>query len=377
MSLKILHIIRAPIGGLFRHVRDLSLEQAKSGHQIGLFAADLPNNDYVNQLFEQVTPHLSLGCLRQSISRLPSFNDKNNMRDIKSFILEHEIDVVHGHGAKGGAYARLLSKNHGSDSLKNTRFFYTPHGGVLHYNPKSPIGFVFLKTEKYFQKYTDGIIFESQSSKNLYEQKIDKLSKPSKVIYNGLVASEFNPIKPNNNAADFLYIGELRKLKGVDCLINAFAKLSRAQAAKTHKKLKLIIVGYGPEEQEFKDMVAKAGIYDLVQFLPPMPARDAFKLAKVQVMPSRAEGLPYMILETIAAKMPLIASNVGGIPEIYGPNQHLLFDHQNIEMLYQFMQNVVEKKSEHIDQVDSLYDYVKQHFNAPKMAQQITQFYQL
>ncbi len=49
-----------------------------------------------------------------------------------------------------------------------------------------------------------------------------------------------------------------------------------------------------------------------------MPARDAFRLARAVVVPSRAESMPYVVLEAIAAGLPLIATRVGGIPEILG-----------------------------------------------------------
>lgn len=366
--MKILHILRAPIGGLFRHVRDLAQQQTIAGHQVGLITATPADNDYVKELFSDIAPHFSLGIHHLSISRLPGFSDYQNVQAIKNIVTKDDVDVIHGHGAKGGAYARLAKKQLGNTS--QAKVFYTMHGGTLHYSPSSPIGYTFLKLEKYLQKYTDGFVFESENSRRLFEQKIDKLKKPFQTIYNGLTQSEFYQVKPNADAADFLYIGELRILKGVDLLINAFAKLCAS-----HKNIKLIIVGYGPEEELFKSMVAKAGIYNHVTFLPPTPAAEAFQLAKVQVMPSRAEGLPYMILETIAAKMPLIASDVGGIPEIYGQHSDLLFQSENEDQLFEQMQNTLGDASEHIAKVDILQKFVKQNFNVEKMSQDITSFY--
>lgn len=55
-----------------------------------------------------------------------------------------------------------------------------------------------------------------------------------------------------------------------------------------------------------------------------MPARKAFALGRIVVVPSRKESLPYIILEIAAAGKPLIATNVGGIPEIFGPQSDLL-----------------------------------------------------
>jgi glycosyltransferase involved in cell wall biosynthesis len=51
--------------------------------------------------------------------------------------------------------------------------------------------------------------------------------------------------------------------------------------------------------------------------MPPMPARQAFALARAIVVPSRAEAMPYIVLEALAAGMPMIATSVGGIPEIF------------------------------------------------------------
>lgn len=366
--MKILHILRAPIGGLFRHVRDLAEQQVNDGHQVGFVTAIPPDTDYVKQLFADIEPKLSLGIQKLNISRLPSFSDYQNIQNIKDIVINNDIDIIHGHGAKGGAYARLIKKQLPAETT--VKAFYTLHGGTLHYSPTSPVGFVFLKLEKYLQQYTDGFIFESENSRKIFEQKIAKLEKPFKTVHNGLSKDEFYQSKPKKDSADFLYIGELRMLKGVDLLINAFAKLSTS-----HKGLRLTIIGYGPDEDLFKSMVAKAGIYDHVTFLPPTPAAEAFKLAKVQVMPSRAEGLPYMILETIAAKMPLIASNVGGIPEIYGKNDNLLFDSENEDQLYEYMKNTLDGTSGHIAKTNDLQKYVQQNFNVEKMAKDIGAFY--
>ena len=67
-----------------------------------------------------------------------------------------------------------------------------------------------------------------------------------------------------------------------------------------------------------------AGLTGMVEFLPPMPARRAFALARRVVVPSRAESLPYLVLEAAAAGMPVIATRVGGIPEILGDSGRMV-----------------------------------------------------
>ena len=62
----------------------------------------------------------------------------------------------------------------------------------------------------------------------------------------------------------------------------------------------------------------RLGLSGAVRFREPMPARAGFALGRLMVAPSRAESLPYIILETAAAAVPLISTNVGGIPEVFG-----------------------------------------------------------
>ena len=79
-----------------------------------------------------------------------------------------------------------------------------------------------------------------------------------------------------------------------------------------------VIVGGGEEKPRFVALAAKRGLAVSIVFRDPMPARDAFRLGRTMVVPSRAESMPYIVLETIAAGVPLIATRVGGIPEIFG-----------------------------------------------------------
>jgi glycosyltransferase involved in cell wall biosynthesis len=67
-------------------------------------------------------------------------------------------------------------------------------------------------------------------------------------------------------------------------------------------------------------MTAAMELGENVEFRSPMPARSAFALARALVVPSRAESMPYLVLEAAAAGKPIIATNVGGIPEVLTGN---------------------------------------------------------
>src|SRR5690606_2220522 len=64
-----------------------------------------------------------------------------------------------------------------------------------------------------------------------------------------------------------------------------------------------------------------------------MGARDAFALGRTLVVPSRAESLPYIVLEAVGAQIPIVTTNVGGVPEIFGPYSDRLVPPGDVEAL--------------------------------------------
>ena len=60
-ALRIVHCFRSPIGGLFRHVADLTQEQARNGHSVGIICDSTTGGEYEERLFERLMPSLALG----------------------------------------------------------------------------------------------------------------------------------------------------------------------------------------------------------------------------------------------------------------------------------------------------------------------------
>jgi glycosyltransferase involved in cell wall biosynthesis len=79
------------------------------------------------------------------------------------------------------------------------------------------------------------------------------------------------------------------------------------------------IVGDGPDAEALRQRARNAGLSG-VRFAGVLPARLAFAKGRILIVPSRAESLPYIVLEAAAAGLPMIATSVGGIPEIFGPD---------------------------------------------------------
>jgi glycosyltransferase involved in cell wall biosynthesis len=135
----------------------------------------------------------------------------------------------------------------------------------------------------------------------------------TRVVHNGVAPEEFEPVAVRPDASDIVFVGELRLLKGVDVLIDAIALLrSRGRAVTA------TLVGDGPERDMFRAQMARLKLDHVIRFPGAMPARQALALGRIMVVPSRIESLPYIVLETAASGKPLIATKVGGIPEIYG-----------------------------------------------------------
>jgi glycosyltransferase involved in cell wall biosynthesis len=304
--LDILHVLRAPVGGLFRHVVDLARAQAALGHRVGLVADATTGGASAEATLSALVPDLALGLSRVAMSRQIGPSDAGAVAHVRRRIAETRANVVHGHGAKGGAYARLAAS-------PPTLRVYTPHGGSLHYRWGSPVGFLYLALERGLMWRTDLFLFESNYGRDAFRAKVGDPGSRARVVHNGVAAAEFAPILADPNASDLVFIGELRTLKGVDVLIDAIALLARQ-----HRRLTATIVGDGPDRAAFETQTVRQGLNDSVRFVGAKPARIAFALGRLLVVPSRAESLPYIVLEAAAAAVPLITTRVGGIPEIFG-----------------------------------------------------------
>jgi glycosyltransferase involved in cell wall biosynthesis len=306
-SLNVLHVLRAPVGGLFRHVLDLGRGQAERGHRVGLVVDASTGGTRAEAALADLSPLLALGVSRVPMSRQLGPRDLSAVAHVARRAADTGADVLHGHGAKGGAYARLARAR----AIRA----YTPHGGSLHYRWGSLTGLLYLTLERLLIPRTDLFLFESAYGLDVFRAKLGNPGALARVVHNGVTPAEFAPVAADPRAADLVFVGELRVLKGVDVLIAAIALMAQDGAA-----LSATIVGDGPDRADFEAQVRAQGLGERVRFVGAKPARSAFAAGRLLVIPSRAESLPYIVLEAAAAGVPFIATKVGGIPEIFGPD---------------------------------------------------------
>ena len=111
-----------------------------------------------------------------------------------------------------------------------------------------------------------------------------------------------------------LWVGRMHHVKGLDVLVDACALLGSRGTA-----FHLYLVGHGPERDGLRRQVESSGLSESITFVGPVAHAelgDWYRAADLMVLPSRSEGIPNVLRESLACGTPFVASRVGGIPEI-------------------------------------------------------------
>ena len=362
--LRVLEILRAPVGGLFRHVTDLTEELARRGHQIGIVVDSLTSDALTEERLAKLAPSAALGIHNMPMPRTLGIGDFTTPYSIRKLARKLEIDVLHGHGAKGGLGARL-GRTGRSVSLN------TPHGGVLNYKPGSLAGQFFRNAERAIGGITDAYIFESAYAQRAFHEQIGVPPCREAVIHNGLAPAEFEPVPPDAEARDFVFIGEFRDVKGLRYLLEALV----AVKAPDGRPATLAMAGGGPEFEATKVRITELGLDGRVDLLGVQPARPTLRRGRCLVVPSLAESLPYVILEGASAGRPVISTNVGGIAEIYGPTAGSLVPPADTAALRKAMQRELDEPDAAAREAAERLEFIRPRFSIAHMTDQIEALY--
>ena len=191
------------------------------------------------------------------------------------------------------------------------------------------------------------------------------------LIHNGLRANEFEAVENAPDAVDFLYIGMMRNLKGPDVFIEALRRAEQLAG----RPLRGVMVGDGEDKPRYQARLDALGMGDRVKMHNAMPARDAFALARTVVIPSRAESMPYIVLEAVAAGKPVISTEVGGIPEILGKGFAGFVPPGNIEALAGAMTRAIADPHWLREAMPEM-GHFRENFSAQTMADSMSKLYQ-
>ena len=363
--LRIVHAVRAPVGGIFRHILDLANGQIDAGHHVGIIADSLTGGERANAALAEIAPRLKLGVRRVAIHREPHPADFLVWLRFMYLISRLKPDVLHGHGAKAGAFIRMIGKSR--------RFIrvYTPHGGSLHYPLSTWKGAFYSRLERALMNNTELFLFESAFARDTYQRTIGTPKTGLvRCVFNGVTAAEFDPVTLAADATDVAYVGEFRHIKGADLLIDATARL-RAD----RKPVKLTLAGDGEELGALKALVEKHSLNEAVRFIGHVKARLGFSKGKLLVVPSRGDSMPYVVIEAAAAGIPMIAANVGGIPEIFGPHQDALFAPNSEAAMADAIKAALDDPASAVTRAKALRERIFMHFSQKAMVEGVLASY--
>lgn len=229
---------------------------------------------------------------------------------LASLIKQKKIDVIHAHNATAWFYGTWAS------ILTRVPIVYTEHDRSF----PTPLRLKYF--HYFFGKYATAVIAVSKAVKENLE-KYEHI-KNVKVIYNGIDPDLFKPASIEEkvlkkkqlglNKNDFVLgnVGRMDYWKNQRILIEILPDLK-----KISPQIKLILVGGGEEEGNLKKSAIKKGVKNDVIFLGQRSdVNQILKAFDIFVFPSLTEGLPLVVIEAMATGLPIVASHVGGIPEL-------------------------------------------------------------
>jgi glycosyltransferase involved in cell wall biosynthesis len=363
--LRIVHAVRAPVGGIFRHIIDLANGQIDAGHHVGIIADSLTGGERAKAALAEIAPRLKLGVRRLAIHREPHPADFLIWMRFMYLISRLKPDVLHGHGAKAGAFIRMIGRS------KRFIRVYTPHGGSLHYPLSTWKGAFYSRLERVLMNNTELFLFESAFARDTYQRTIG-VPKVGIVrcVFNGVTAAEFDPVTLAPDATDVAYVGEFRHIKGADLLIDAVARL-RADG----KPIRLTLAGDGEELNALKALIEKHRLNDSVHFIGHVKARFGFSKGKLLVVPSRGDSMPYVVIEAAAAGIPMVAANVGGIPEIFGDHRDALFAPNSAGAMADAIEAALDDPATTATRAKALRERIFMHFSQRAMVEGVLASY--
>ncbi|MGB2763544.1 MAG: glycosyltransferase family 4 protein [Candidatus Aminicenantaceae bacterium] len=315
----------------------------------------------------------------------PLVRRTNIIKDLKTFldiwriIKKKSPEIVHTHSSKAGLLGRLAAK-----LARIPIVVHTPHGHVFfgYFGPLKTKIFIIL--ERLVSRITDRIIALTNKEKEDYikfrianEDKFD-------VIYSGIELDKFkelsedkkqNLVKELGIPEKSLIIGTVGRLvpvKGHEFLIKA-AKYIISK----YPEAFFVFTGDGPLEQNLERQAFKLGIKDNIIFLGWRD--DVAKIISIYdifALPSLNEGMGRVLAEAMALGKPIVASNVGGIPDLvtHGKNGFLV-PTRNSEKLAKYIQILIEDKEQR-EKMGQVGKETVKNFSKEKMVEKIANLYE-
>jgi len=311
--MRVLHVMEATIGGTRRHLVDVARGQRERGHEVHLAVAVRRDPDFAGDLgaLEREGVAVHRVDMRRELSPL---GDARAFRALCGLLRRVAPDLVHTHSSKGGALGRAASLATGVGHRVHTphtfAFLFTALFGPLRRR-------VFRSIERRLGRATERIVAVSESEARTFRESGVVPEGRIRVVRNGIDARRFDAATPVDVAALGLdpgrpttaVIGLVYPAKGQDLALEALA-------SEGCEELQLLVVGPG----DSRDLEARAhalGVAARTRFLGAR--RDVPELLAALdflLLPSRWEGMPYVVLEAMASARAVVATPVDGVLDL-------------------------------------------------------------
>jgi glycosyltransferase involved in cell wall biosynthesis len=329
--IKVIHIItRLDMGGSAQNTLLTALNHDPQRYSVCLIKGSSHESAMTEEETQLVKDRLADGRKRgieviylpSLVRRISPFNDIKSFVSIFRILRKLKPDIVHTHTSKAGVLGRLAAW-----MARVPIIIHTPHGHVFYGHFGRSLSKIFLQMEKLLGTITHHQIALTPEECNDYLRL--KVSQPNNtsVIHSGVDLHRFSKgekqrtrkrkelgIPPDSLVIG--YVGWLIPIKGVTYLVSAMAKV-----AERYPKSLLVLVGKGDdkgeEETKLKEQVENLGLADKVLFLGWRSDVDEIMGSfDIFVLPSLNEGMGRVLVEAMAAGLPIVASRVGGIPDL-------------------------------------------------------------
>lgn len=256
-----------------------------------------------------------------------------------------DFQIIHAHTLTPDGFAAVVAGH-----VLNTPVVVSARGSDVHTYPRRSA--LARKAARFAARRCDRLIAVSQE---LARQAATLAANgdPAEVVYNGVDTELFAPCADKARARAalglpvegpvVLTVGALIPEKGVKELIEAFERVGR-----DHPEVRLLAIGGGPMRADLEALgkrLGGGGRILLPGVVPNPQVADYMRAADILLHPSHAEGLPNVVLEAMAAELPVIASAVGGIPEAVAHGETgLLFAAQDAQTLELHLRTLLEDR---------------------------------
>jgi glycosyltransferase involved in cell wall biosynthesis len=287
------------IGGASSHLLDLAGGVQAKGHNVTIIVGG-------SGLVADVARSRGLDCicLPSLVREISLLKDIKCIFDLKSIFKALKPDLVHLHSAKAGMVGRL------SAMLLGIPVVYTVHGWPFTEGVSSKKQIFYRIIEKVMARITSQIITVSEFDKEIAIRARVAKSEKMKVVHNGVSELLTVDVEPEKNRdPKLIMVARFEDPKDHQLVIRELNNIR-------DRKWIMEFIGDGPNLERAKETVSALGLDSRIIFCGAcndVPQR--LSRADIFVLASRWEGFPLVILEAMRARLPVIASDVGGVKE--------------------------------------------------------------